>query len=89
MRREIAFDSSTRPVYEHLRPILLLLLSAGNELARDYEWGEDRTGYFCLLRRPIDFDLIEAQFAIPEFIRLERGRGCVECDKTWTSIRAV
>jgi len=89
MKKEIIYDSSTRPVYTHLRPIVLLLLSAGNELAKDDEWGEDRTGYYCLLRRPIDFDLIEAQFAIPEFIRLERGHSCVECDKTWASIRTI
>jgi hypothetical protein len=89
MKRTIAFDSEVRPVYLHLQPLVTLLISAGNVLAREYEWGENRTGYCCLLRRPIDFDLIEAEFDIPDFIRLERGAGAIECDKTWASIRSV
>lgn len=89
MKRKIVFDSTVRPVYVHLQAIVDLLLSAGNELARDYEWGENRTGYYCLLRKTIAFDLIEAEFEIPEFVRMERGSGSIECDKTWASIRSV
>jgi hypothetical protein len=65
MKQKISFDSVVRPVYSHLDPAVELLLEEGNELARDYRWGENRTGYFCLLLRPIDFDLIEAKFEVP------------------------
>lgn len=89
MKKKIVFDSKARPAYEHLRPIVALLLSTGNELARDYEWGSDRTGYYCLLRKPIDFDLVEAEFEIPEFIQMGRLTGCIECNETWVSIRSL
>lgn len=83
----VTFDSSVRPVYSHLEPIVDLLLRSGNRLARDYRWGENRTGYFCFLQYPIDFELIESSFELPEFIRLDRENDAIECDQTWASIR--
>ena len=83
----IKFDSTVRPVYSHLEPIVDLLLSNGNSLAKDYRWGENRTGFYCFLQAPLDFDLIEKSFAIPESIRLDRENDVIECDHTWASIK--
>ncbi len=86
-KTKITFGSSVRPVYSHLEPIVDLLLSHGNSLARDYKWGENRTGFYCFLQDAIDFDLVESSFDIPEFIRFDRQNNAIECDKTWVSIR--
>lgn len=83
----ISFDPSTRPTYTHLEPIVDLLLQHGNQLARSYRWGENRSGFFCFLAKPIDFDLIESTFVLPETVRLARSEGSVECDVTWATIK--
>lgn len=85
--KTISFDPETRPVYAHLEPIVDLLLQSGNELARPYRWGENRTGFFCYLAEAIDFDLIESTFALPKTVRLARSKGSIECDVTWASIK--
>lgn len=87
MRTTISFDPSVRPVYAHLEPIVDLLLANGNQLARPYRWGENRTGYYCFLSKPIDFDLIESAFVLPQTVSLDRSEGSVECDVTWASIK--
>jgi hypothetical protein len=76
-----------RPEYFHLEPIVDLLLKNGNQLAKTYRWGENRTGFFCFLARPLDFDLIESTFIVPEFVRLDREHDVIECDKKWASIK--
>jgi hypothetical protein len=86
-KTQITFDSSVRPVYSHLEPIVDLLLAHGNRFAREYRWGENRSGFYCLFQYPLDFELIENTFELPEFIRLDRQNNAVECDKTWASIR--
>jgi hypothetical protein len=83
----ISFAPSTRPVYTHLEPIVDLLLQNGNELARSYRWGENRSAFFCFLAKPIDFDLIESKFTLPESVRLARCERSVECDVTWATIK--
>jgi hypothetical protein len=87
MPTELVFDPSARPVYSHLEPIVDLLLKEGNELARGYRWGENRTGYYCFLVKPVDFDLIESTFLLPPNVRLDRDEDSVECDVTWASIK--
>jgi len=87
MATELKFDPAIRPVYSHLDPIVDLLLQGGNLLAREYRWGENRTGYFCFLQKPIDFDLIDATFTLPPSVRLDRDQDGVECDVTWASIK--
>ncbi len=83
----ITFDPSVRPVYSHLDHIVDRLLRNGNRLTRDHKWGENRTGFYCFLQDPLDFDLIENSFELPEFIRLNRQEDSIECDRTWASIR--
>lgn len=87
MKANINFDPAVRPVYLHLEPIVQLLLEHGNELARSYRWGEDRTGFHCLLSKGIDFDLVRKEFEIPDFIRLDVENDAIECDITWASIK--
>lgn len=86
-RTEIVFDPSARPVYSHLEAIVDLLLTNGNELSRPYRWGENRTGFYCLLKHPIDFDLIEEMYIVPSFVRFDQENDAIECDRTWASIR--
>ena len=83
----ITFDSRVRPVYSHLEPIVDLLLRNGNSLAKDFRWGENRSGFYCFLQAPLDFDLIEKSFVIPESIRLDRENNEINCDHTWASIK--
>ncbi len=73
--------------YEHLEPIVDFLLLNGNTLARDYRWGENRTGYFCLLVNPIDFDLLLREFNFPPYVKFVISENSIECDKTWSSIK--
>lgn len=87
MRTPILFDPFVRPVYAHLEPIVDLLLANGNALALPFRWGENRTGFFCSLSKPIDFDLIETTFSLPSTVRLARVEGNVECDVTWACIQ--
>lgn len=83
----IIFDPTVRPVYTHLEPIVDLLLNNGNRLARDYRWGENRSGFYCFLQQPLDFKLIESTFELPSFIRIDRENNSIQCDQTWASIR--
>lgn len=83
----IKFDKRSITPYEHLEPLIDFLLENGNELARSYRWGENRTGYFCLLEKPIDFELIERAFLLPPYIRLMREKDAIECDKSWVSVK--
>jgi hypothetical protein len=71
----------------HLEPIVDALLAAGNTLATPYRWGENRTGYFCHLVRPIDFALVKQEFELPDFILLNPSEDSIECDRTWATIQ--
>lgn len=86
MKSPLPLDRGARPVYLHLEPIVDLLLESGNILAHDYRWGENRTGFFCHLKKPIDFALIEASFDLPTFILLNRADGSIECDITSATV---
>nr|WP_199042400.1 hypothetical protein [Dyella sp. ASV24] len=86
-KADIAYNPSIRPVYLHLEPIVDLLLAHGNELSKEYKWGEDRTGFYCALKRPLDFERIETTFNVPSFVRFDRDGDVIECDKTWATIR--
>lgn len=85
--RNIKFDKRSIKPYEHLEPLIDFLIENGNGLARDYRWGENRTGYFCLLEKPIDFDLIEREFVLPPYVRLMKESDAIECDKSWVSVK--
>lgn len=86
-KKLIVFDSRVRPVHSHLDPIVDLLIQHGNLLARDFRWGENRTGFYCFLQHPLDFDLIEKYFEIPSFIRFDHQNDAIECDYSWATIK--
>jgi hypothetical protein len=88
-RRKIRFDLHENTVYAHLEPILDLLLDNGNRLSTEYRWGEDRTGYFCHFRLPLNFDLIESTFELPAFIRLYPDEDKIGCNVSWVTIRGI
>ena len=66
------------PRYEVLEPILNMLISHGNELATSYRWGSNQTGYFALLKHPIDFDLVESNFDLPPAVMLDKAAGSID-----------
>ncbi len=82
----ISYNVGVRPIYQHLDPIVDLLIEHGNKLSELYRWGENRTGFFCNLLYPIDFDLIERAFDIPDYLILSRTTDTIECNKSWASI---
>ncbi|HVI59377.1 MAG TPA: hypothetical protein VM619_10995 [Luteimonas sp.] len=61
-----------------LDPVVDLLLAHGNRLAETYRWGANPTGYFCLLDQPIDFDLVESSFDVPDTVTLDRRLGIID-----------
>ena len=71
-------DKVEGPKYNILEPILKHLLENGNELATDYRWGSNPTGYFCILRNKIDFGLIEENFELPSSIQLDHEYGEID-----------
>ena len=66
------------PKYNILEPILKLLLSNGNKIATEYRWESSPTGYFCILKNKIDFELIEKTFVVPSSIQLLRDCGEID-----------
>lgn len=87
VKTKIVFDPKVRPPYAHLQPIVDLLLKHGNQSAYEFLWGENRTGFFCHLSKPIDFDLIDRTFELPESVRLFPEQGSIECFVTRAMIK--
>jgi hypothetical protein len=67
-----------RPSYTILDPVVDLLLASGNALANEYRWGSNPTGYFCELKSPIDFQLVESKFELPPGLQLIKELGQVD-----------
>ena len=65
------------PVMSHLVPILLALVTAGNEVrwqTEHFGFLPQPDGWFCELIDPIDFGLVESRFELPDSIRLDPER---------------
>lgn len=75
------------PDYSHLSPIVGFLIEHGNELSNDFFWGNNRAGYFCHLKRNIDFALLREKFIFPESVVLNEGLQTIDCHKTYSIIR--
>jgi hypothetical protein len=71
-------DYSGMPRHALLDPVLDSLLDNGNELSTAYRWGSNPTGYFAVLKYPIDFDLVEARFELPTSVVLNRDYGEID-----------
>jgi len=68
----------SEPRYAFLDPVVDLLLASGNELATEYRWGSNPTGYFCLMRHPLDLGLVAANFDLPPSVVLDQKFGAVD-----------
>jgi len=67
----------------HLVPVLLALVGAGNELRYDtpyFGFLPQPHGWYCELIGPIDFDLLEARFELPDTIHLDREHDLISDD---------
>lgn len=74
-------------VCSHLTPILGLLEARGNSYDRSKALYRDKySEYQKEVSKPIDFDLIEESFEIPNFIVLDRRRKSVLCQTCWCAI---
>lgn len=65
------------PVMSHLVPILLALVTAGNEVrwqTEHFGFLPQPDGWFCELIDPIDFALVAVRFELPDSIRLDPER---------------
>jgi hypothetical protein len=82
-------DFADKRGYAILEPILELLLRHGNELDHDYRWGSNPTGYFCILKKPIDFSLVREHFILPASIVLMEDYGCIDYGLGTASIRSA
>jgi hypothetical protein len=90
LKVKIAISSfSGRPKHNILDGVLDLLLSHGNELATDYRWGSNPTGYFTLLKRQVDFDLVRRHFDLPASIILDERFGEIDYGMGTVVIRTV
>lgn len=75
-----------KPPYAHLDPIVDALLSGGNVLANKRRWVETKDGWLCVLKEPIDFQLVRNSFVLPKTIELFEKIGSVSCSLTWSAI---
>lgn len=87
MTTTIAAESTDaqRP-YAHLQPIVDALLANGNVLRDGSGWHQDRDGWRCDLRDPIDFALVRERFALPKTIRLSPADDAILCEISWIEI---
>ncbi len=75
------------PAYNHLSSVVDFLIKCGNEPNNEFLWGNNRTGYFCHLRKTIDFALLREQFLFPDSIELNENLQTIDCHKTYSIIR--
>ena len=69
-------DRPGEPIMAHLAPVMLALVQGGNEVIwRNENFGfvPQPHGWTAELARPIDFDLIEARFELPDTVILDRA----------------
>lgn len=81
--------------YEHLKPIVRALMAGGNAPSKAHgsipidELGfyHDRSGWICVLRDPLDFELIDVEFELPPSIKINEKENAIYCEKSWIEIR--
>lgn len=78
MTKRALCKPSGHPSYSVLDPVVDLLISHGNVVISTPRWCCNPTGYYCLLGRAVDFELIEREFEIPDPIILFKELGVVD-----------
>jgi hypothetical protein len=95
MKTKIAAEPAPgEPPYAHLKPIVEALLAAGNEASptigghvpNRVGFYQDKDGWRCDLRRPIDFDLLDANFDLPSSLAINREANTISDRRTWIEI---
>jgi hypothetical protein len=86
-RKITAFPEAGEADYSHLQPIVDFLIEKGNKSVNKYLWGNNRTGYFCHLNDPIDFDELETVFELPESIKWNEKNQSIDCYNTYSLIK--
>lgn len=96
MKITIAPESPPGTVpYEHLKPIVRLLLENGNEPSQprgeqktdELGFYKNRDGWICILHYPIDSDLIHRECDLPDSIKLNEKQDTILCERSWIEIR--
>jgi hypothetical protein len=76
MKTKINKDG-TYPPYNHLQPIVDLLIANGNESRHPETFYPTKDGWLCSLKKKIDFDLLRDNLEIPESIKLDEEDGSI------------
>lgn len=90
-RVQIGQPESPQRGWTHLLPIVDLLLAHGNTLARvDPDDGcpfwENKSGYQCTFSKPLDMDLINRHFILPELTGYDPEDDSIFDQKNWMII---
>ena len=89
--REV-IEATTRqgePAMAHLAPVMVALVQAGNTVThRNSHFGfiSQPHGWVAYLDEPIDFDLIEARFVLPDTIVLDRDGDRILDNHNWAEV---
>ncbi len=70
-----AYDRPGEPPMSHLAPVMVALVEAGNSVTyanSNFGFVPQPDGWQAFLDEPIDFDLVERRFRLPETITLHR-----------------
>lgn len=81
-----ATSDPSRP-FAHLEPIVQSLVDDGNQPVERNWFSLDQDGWHCLLKNPIDFDLLESKFEFPNSISLSRQDDAILDTLTWVEIK--
>lgn len=73
--------------FAHLEQIVQLLIANNNQPVDKSLFVMDQDGWHCLLKEPIDFDLLESLFEFPKSIRLSRKDDAILDTLTWVEIK--
>ena len=76
-------------MHAHLEIVVDFLLLHGNSLAHNFRWGSNREGYFCHLRKPIDFNKLNENFDFPKSIIFGEERNVIFCQNTGCIIQTI
>lgn len=74
------YDREGEPAMSHLAPVMVALVEAGNEVVwRNANFGFRPAphGWTAELAEPIDFDLIESRFELPDSVVLDRDNDTI------------
>jgi hypothetical protein len=84
MRQKLG-SKSPNGTYASLLPIVEVLEQSGNK-AVDGGFMNSQGGWYCRMRRPIDFELVRRRFDLPAHIELHEENDVVFDRSTWCAV---